>query len=62
MTDQQTHTAMSCAANPWLKTPAMDSLAARGTRFANAYCTYPVCSPSRGSIFTGRMPHETGVA
>lgn len=61
ITDQQTHNALSCAANPWLKTPAMDSLAARGTRFSAAYCTYPVCSPSRGSIFTGRMPHETGV-
>lgn len=61
ITDQQTHNAMSCAANPWLKTPAMDALAARGTRFGAAYCTYPVCSPSRGSIFTGRMPHETGV-
>jgi arylsulfatase A-like enzyme len=61
ITDQQTHNAMSCAANPWLKTPAMDSLAARGTRFSAAYCTYPVCSPSRGSIFTGRMPHENGV-
>lgn len=61
ITDQQTHNAMSCAANPWLKTPAMDALAARGTRFSAAYCTYPVCSPSRGSIFTGRMPHETGV-
>lgn len=61
MTDQQTHNAMSCAANPWLRTPAMDSLAAQGTRFSAAYCTYPVCSPSRGSVFTGRMPHETGV-
>ncbi|MCL4844832.1 MAG: sulfatase-like hydrolase/transferase, partial [Bryobacteraceae bacterium] len=61
ITDQQTHNAMSCAANPWLKTPAMDSLAERGTRFSAAYCTYPVCSPSRGSIFTGRMPHESGV-
>jgi arylsulfatase A-like enzyme len=61
ITDQQTHNAMSCAANPWLKTPAVDSLADRGTRFSAAYCTYPVCSPSRGSIFTGRMPHENGV-
>ncbi|MCU0229477.1 MAG: sulfatase-like hydrolase/transferase, partial [Bryobacterales bacterium] len=61
LTDQQTHNAMSCAANPWLRTPAMDALAARGVRFSAAYCTYPVCSPSRGSIFTGRMPHETGV-
>jgi arylsulfatase A-like enzyme len=61
MTDQQTHDAMSNAGNPWLKTPAMDSLARTGTRFAETICPYPVCSPSRGSIFTGRMPHETGV-
>lgn len=61
LTDQQTHTALSCAGNPWLKTPTMDSLAATGRRFTQAYCNYPVCSPSRGSIVTGRMPHETGV-
>ncbi len=61
MTDQQTHDAMSCAGNRWLKTPAMDSLASNGVRFAQTICAYPVCSPSRGSIFTSRMPHETGV-
>ncbi len=61
MTDQQTHDAMSCAGNPWLKTPAMDSLAAGGVRFAQCYTPYPVCSPARSSVFTSRMPHETGV-
>lgn len=61
LTDQQTHDAMSNAGNPWLKTPAMDSLAVRGTRFTETICPYPVCSPSRGTLFTGRMPHETGV-
>lgn len=61
MTDQQSHNAWSGAGNPYLRTPAMDSLAARGTFFAETYCTYPVCSPSRSSIFTSRMPHETGV-
>ncbi len=61
LTDQQGHTAWSRCGNPYLKTPAMDRLAARGTTFSEAYCTYPVCSPSRSSIFTGRMPHETGV-
>jgi len=61
MTDQQTHDALSCAGNKWVKTPAMDSLAANGVRFAQTICAYPVCSPSRGSIFTSRMPHETGV-
>ena len=61
LTDQQTHNALSVAGNPWAKTPAMDSIARNGIRFGEAICPYPVCSPSRGSIFTGRMPHETGV-
>ena len=61
LTDQQTHSALSAAGNPWLRTPAMDSLAAGGVRFTEAVCPYPVCSPSRGSLFTSRMPHETGV-
>ena len=61
LTDQQTHNALSCAGNRWLKTPAMDSLAASGLRFTQTICAYPVCSPSRSSIFTSRMPHETGV-
>lgn len=61
LTDQQTHNAWSGAGNPWLRTPAMDSLAARGTAFSQSICPYPVCSPSRSSIMTARMPHETGV-
>ena len=61
LTDQQTHNAWSGSGNGWLKTPAMDSIARRGTVFTNAVCPYPVCSPSRSSIFTGRMPHETAV-
>lgn len=61
LTDQQSHDSWSGAGNPHLRTPAIDSLAARGTAFTETYCTYPVCSPSRSSIFTSRMPHETGV-
>jgi arylsulfatase A-like enzyme len=57
-TDQQFGEAMSCAANPYVKTPAMDRIAANGVRFTNAYCTYPLCVPSRMSMITGRMPHE----
>ncbi|NOX57186.1 MAG: sulfatase-like hydrolase/transferase [Planctomycetes bacterium] len=60
MTDQQTLRAMSAAGNPYLHTPNMDSLAA-GVRFTISYCASPVCAPSRSSIITGRMPHETGV-
>jgi len=58
MTDQQNRNMMSCAGNPWLKTPALDSLAESGTRFGRAYCTNPVCVPSRFSLFTGRMASE----
>ncbi|WP_186804910.1 sulfatase [Limihaloglobus sulfuriphilus] len=61
MTDQQCASAMSCAGNPDLKTPAMDSIAAEGVMFEKAYCTQPVCVPSRVSMFTGKMPHETEV-
>jgi arylsulfatase A-like enzyme len=39
----------------------MDRLAERGVRFDRAYCPEPVCGPSRASMLTGRMPHETGV-
>ena len=60
-TDQQFSDAMSCAGNPFLATPAMDRIAARGVRFANAYCAYPLCVPSRMSMVTGRMPHEIGL-
>ena len=61
LTDQQFAGAVSCAGNPDLQTPAMDSLAANGTLFANAYCANPVCVPSRVSMFSGHMPHEMGV-
>ncbi len=60
-TDQQSASAMGCANNPYLKTPAMDSLAATGVRFERAYCTEPICSPSRASLFTGLMPHQCEV-
>lgn len=60
MTDQQAATAMSCTGNPHLKTPAMDSIAARGVRFERAYVTQPLCLPCRSSMLAGRYPHEIG--
>ena len=56
MTDQQNAGMMSCAGNKWLKTPALDRLAASGVRFERAYCSNPVCVPSRFSLQTGLMP------
>lgn len=60
LTDQQSASAMSCAGNPYLRTPAMDRLAERGVRFTDAYTTFPLCTPSRGSMWTGLMPHQHG--
>ncbi len=59
-TDQQTIHCLGAAGNPWVQTPNIDSLARFGVRFENSYCTSPVCTPSRGSMVTGLMPHSHG--
>jgi arylsulfatase A-like enzyme len=58
ITDQHRADAMGCAGNQWLKTPALDQLAARGTRFTQSFCVNPLCVPSRAALATSRMPHE----
>jgi arylsulfatase A-like enzyme len=61
MTDQQHAGMMSCTGNPWLKTPAMDRIAASGIRFEQAYASNPVCVPSRFSLQTGLTPSAIGM-
>jgi len=58
--DDCTYTALSCYGNTVCKTPNIDSLAARGTRFTRAFCQGTYCGPSRASFMSGYYPHATG--
>ena len=46
--------------HPHLKTPVMDEMAKNGIRFDRFYAAAPVCSPTRGSVMTGRHPNRFG--
>ncbi|MBN2449323.1 MAG: sulfatase-like hydrolase/transferase [Lentisphaeria bacterium] len=59
--DQLGMDALSGHGCPDVKTPNIDRLMARGLSFQLAHSPSPVCSPARSSMFTGRMPTETGV-
>jgi arylsulfatase A-like enzyme len=44
-----------------VSSPRLDRLAAEGILFTRAHATAPLCSPSRGSLFTGRYPQSNGL-
>jgi arylsulfatase A-like enzyme len=46
--------------HPYLRTPVLDQMAAAGLRLDHFYAAHPNCSPTRGSVLTGRHPNRYG--
>jgi len=58
LSDEHNKRVLGCAGHPMIRTPNLDALAARGTRFTSAYTNCPICVPARASFATGRYVHE----
>ena len=61
LTDDQGPWAAGCYGNEEIRTPAIDRIAASGTRFEHFFVASPVCSPSRANFLTGRISSQHGV-
>ncbi len=61
MVDQLNGTFFPDGPADWLHAPNLKKLAARSTRFANAYTASPLCAPARASFMSGQLPSRTGV-
>ena len=61
ITDQQRGDWLGCAGHRQVKTPNIDAIAARGTRFTNFHVASQVCMPNRASLLTGRFPSVHGL-
>lgn len=58
--DEHQRDALGCYGHALVKTPHLDQLAARGTRFTNAYTSSPICVPARASLAAGEYVNKTG--
>ncbi len=61
VSDDQGYPDLSCIGTKPVKTTNLDRLSAEGVRATSFYVTWPACTPSRGSILTGRYPQRNGL-
>ena len=61
LSDQQHYRSLQANGCPEARTPNLDRLLNEGINFRNHYVVNPVCSPSRGAIWTGRYPSTNGL-
>ena len=61
LTDDQGVWAAGCYGNREIRTPHIDRIAETGVRFDRFFVATPVCSPSRATLLTGRIPSQHGV-
>jgi arylsulfatase A-like enzyme len=61
VSDDQAFSELGCFGDPRVRTPRIDQLAAEGVRMTDFYVAWPACTPSRGSILTGRYPQRNGL-
>ena len=59
--DQWRYEALGCHHADQVMTPNMDRFAAESQRFCHAYSTFPLCSPHRASLMTGKYPFNVGM-
>jgi choline-sulfatase len=57
MSDEHDPRMMGCSGHPFVQTPNLDALAARGVRFTSAYTPSPICVPARAAFATGQRVH-----
>ena len=60
MADQMRGDCLGIAGHPDVKTPFLDSLAAEGVLYPNAYSACPTCVPARATLYTGMGQKKTG--
>ena len=61
MTDDQGWGDVGYNGHPHLKTPHLDQMSKDGITFNRFYSAAAMCSPTRGSVYTGRNPYRFGI-